>query len=126
MDDLKRELLHVVTEWDRAMIANDADAIGSFMVDEWVIVGPDGSVGGKSNFLAFIRSGALTHDEMTSEDVELRIYGDSAVVMARGFSGGRYEGQPFRVLERSSNFFVRDGGTWRCVHTHLSKLPESE
>jgi len=124
MDDNHRELLRVVDEWDRAMVANDAEAIGSFMADDWTIVGPDGSLGNKANFLALIAAGALTHDVMTSDDVQLRIYGDTAVVIARGVSGGAYQGQPFREVERSSNVFVKEGGRWRCVLTHLSRLAQ--
>ncbi len=38
------------------------------MADDWVIIGPDGRVGDKTTFLGLVKSGALTHDEMTSED----------------------------------------------------------
>ena len=120
------ELLRVAREWDEAMIANDADAIGSFMADEWVIVGPDGSVGEKGRFLELVRSGLLTHDVMTTEDATIRVYGDTAVLIARGVSGGTYDGQQFRELERASNVFVKNGGQWRCVLTHLSRLSEQE
>jgi ketosteroid isomerase-like protein len=125
-EDLKQELLDVAHAWDRAMIANDADAIGSFMADDWTIIGTDGSVGNKENFLAFIRSGALTHDFMTTEEMSVRIYGNTAVTNARGVSGGAYEGHPFRELERSSCVFVKESGRWRCVLTHLSRLAPNE
>jgi ketosteroid isomerase-like protein len=32
----------LANEWDRAMVENDADAIGRYMPDDWVIVGSDG------------------------------------------------------------------------------------
>ena len=116
------ELLRVAREWDQAMIANDADAIGSFMADEWVIVGSDGSVGAKDRFLDLVRSGLLTHDVMTTEDATIRVYGETAVLIARGVSGGKYDGQPFREVERASNVFVKKDGQWRCVLTHLSRM----
>jgi ketosteroid isomerase-like protein len=115
-----------IRDWDQAMIGNDPAAIGRFMADEWVIVGPDGSVSGKADFLSQVASGALTHDEMTSEDIDLRRYGDTVVVIARGVSGGRYEGQPFRLTERGSNVFVRRDDRWQCVLTHLSTLSADE
>lgn len=123
MDDLSRtELLGVVEAWDRAMVANDPDAIGRYMADDWVIVGPDGSVNGKEHFLRLVRSGELTHNVMESHDVDVRVYGEAAVVLARGLSGGAYAGQPFYLVERASSVFVRQGGSWRCVLTHLSRL----
>jgi ketosteroid isomerase-like protein len=121
-DEARTELIALAHAWDRAMVTNDADAIGSFMADDWTIVGSDGGVGGRERFLALVRSGALTHDVMTSEELDVRVYGDAAVVIACGVSGGRWQGQAFRETERSSSVFVRRGGGWRCVLTHLSKL----
>lgn len=127
MDDrAKQELVRVANEWDLAMVENDAEAIGRYMAEDWMIIGSDGSVGDKPTFLQLVESGTLSHDEMTSEDVSVRIYGDTAVVTARGVSGGKYQGQAFREVERSSCVFVRQQGQWRCVLTHLSRLaPEA-
>ena len=115
-------LRRVTEAWDRAMVTNDADAIGRYMADDWTIVGPDGSVGDRATFLALVRSGALTHDVMESHDVHVRVYGDAAVVLARGVSGGAFEGRRFHLVERVSCVFVRQAGEWRCVSTHLSLL----
>jgi ketosteroid isomerase-like protein len=108
------------------MVENNADEIGRFMADDWTIIGPDGSVGDKQSFLELVRSGALTHDVMESYDLKVRIYGDTAIVTAWGVSGGKYNGQPFREVERASNLFVRKDKVWSCVLTHLSRLPQEE
>jgi ketosteroid isomerase-like protein len=103
MDDRARQdLIRVAEEWDRAMVENDAEAIGRYMAEDWIIIGSDGSVGDKPTFLQLIESGTLSHDQMTSEDVRVRVYGDTAVVTARGVSGGKYQGRAFREIERSS------------------------
>jgi ketosteroid isomerase-like protein len=116
------ELIATAREWDRAMVENDAEAIGAYMADDWTIVGPDGSVSDKATFLALVASGTLSHDVLESHDLDVRVYGDAAVVVARGVSGGRYRGQKFREVERSSCVFVRQDGQWKCVLTHLSRL----
>lgn len=107
------------------MVTNDADAIGQYMADDWTIIGYDGSVCDKATFLDLIRSGALTHDVMESHDLNVRVYGDTAVVIARGVSGGKYQEQKFYLVERVSCVFVRQDGRWRCVLTHLSQLPQT-
>ena len=121
-DKAAEELLTVEKEWNRAMVQNDAEAIGRYMADDWTIIGPDGSVSDKPGFLGLVKSGALTHDVMESDDFTVRIYSDTAVVTARGVSGGKYRGQAFRVVERVSDVFVRQDGQWRCVSTHLSRI----
>lgn len=107
------------------MVTNDAAAIGRFMADDWIIVGPDGRVDGRERLLSLIASGELTHDTMTSEDLVIRVLGDCAIVVARGVSAGHYRGNRFREHERSSNLFVRREGRWICVLTHLSTLAAS-
>ena len=116
------ELIALATEWDRSMVGNDADAIGRYMADDWTIVGSDGSLRDKATFLGLVKSGVLTHNVMTSEDMRVRVYGDTALTISRGVSGGTYQGRPFREVERVSCVFVRQEGRWRCVLTHLSRL----
>jgi ketosteroid isomerase-like protein len=116
------ELIAAMEAWDHAMVANDPDAIGSFMSDDWAIVGPDGSVGGRERFLELVRSGDLMHDVMETHEPDIRFYGDVAVVIAKGASGGAYRGVPFHLVERVSCVFVRREGRWSCVLTHLSQL----
>ncbi len=118
------ELIAAMEAWDRAMVANDPDAIGSFMSDDWTIVGPDGSVGGKRRFLELVNCGDLTHDVMETHEPDIRLYGDVAVVISKGVSGGAYRGEPFYLSERVSSVFVRRGGRWSCVLTHLSQLAD--
>src|SRR5919106_3825816 len=113
-DSVREELIAVTNEWDRAMVENDAEAIGQYMADDWTIIGPDGSVGDKATFLGLIRSGMLSHDVMESEDLNVRVYGDAAVLTSRGVSGGTYQGQAFREVERASCVFVRQDGQWKC------------
>ena len=123
MSDLMRlELLRAVEAWDRAMVANDSDAIGQYMADDWTIIGPDGSVGGKPPFLELVRSGELAHNVMESHDLDVRFYGETAVVIGWGVSGGTYRGEPFHLVERVSSVFHRRTSGWVCVLTHLSLL----
>ncbi len=120
--DEVKELIAAAHEWDRAMVANDPAAIGRHMADDWTIIGSDGSTSDKAGFLGLVQSGVLTHDVMESHEVQVRVYGETAVVTSRGVSGGAFHGQRFYEVERVSCVFVRQSGMWRCVLTHLSKL----
>jgi ketosteroid isomerase-like protein len=119
VEDTLRDLAHA---WDRGMVRNDAEAVGSFMADEWEIVGSNGRAVDKASFLALVRSGDLVHDKMTSEDFHIRVFGDTAVVLTRGVSAGKYRGHAFREHERSTCVFVRRAGEWKCVWTHVSPI----
>lgn len=122
MSEPCHELIALAHAWDRAMTTNNAEAIGEFMAADWVIVGTDGRIGRKVDFLALVRAGTLSHDEMTSTDISVRLYGETAILLSRGYSGGQYQGHRFREYEQSSNVFVKEEGRWRCALTHLSAL----
>jgi len=104
------------------MVENDPEAIGRYMAAEWTIVGPDDYVFGRERFLELIASGDLVHTVMESHDVDVRVYGDAAVEIARGVSGGAHRGTPFYLVERVTCVWVRRAGAWVCVHTHLSPI----
>jgi ketosteroid isomerase-like protein len=118
-DTLQAELEAVEAAWGRAIVANDADAIGSFTTDDWQIVGEDG-ITGREDFLALVRSGDLTHESMSKITGSVRDLGDVAVLTGRGANTGHYRGEAFTSDEWITDVFVRTPGGWRCAHTHLT------
>ena len=119
---VKQELVKFGSEWAEAMVANDADRIGAFMADEWVIVSERG-VSTKEHFLGFVRSGALMHSafEMAGE-ARVRIYGDTAVYTCRVVNTAHFGGQTFEADEWTSDVFVKRDGKWLCVLSHITTV----
>ena len=120
--DAKEELLKLEKDFEQAVVTNNAEAIGKFLAGDWIIIDPDGGVIDKARFLSVIKSGALTHEMMESDDVNVRTYGDSAVVTALTTTKGKFAGQEFSTRERATDFFVKQGGRWQCVFSQLTKF----
>jgi hypothetical protein len=59
---VEEELIAVAAEWDRAMVENDAEAIGLYMADDWAILDLNGGVTDKATYLGLVTSGVLRHD----------------------------------------------------------------
>jgi ketosteroid isomerase-like protein len=119
---MQEELLKLEKEFEQAIIKNDAEAIGRFLADDWIIIGPDGGIIDKSRFLGVIKSGALTHETMESDDIRVRIYGDTAVVTGLTTTKGKYSGQDFTTQERATDVFVKQNGRWQCVLSQLTRF----
>jgi len=117
---MEEELLKVEKGFVDAIAKNDLDAIERFVIDDWIIINADGGIIDRERFLEVIKSGTLTHEMMESEDMRVRVYGDSAVVSALTRSKGKFMGQEFTTHERSTDVFVRRDGQWRCVLTQLT------
>lgn len=118
--DVRQELLKAESDFAKAVVKNDADAIGKFLGDEWEIIGPDGNIIVKARFLEVIRSGMLTHELMESEGMNVRSYGNSAIVTALTKTKGKFAGNEFATQERTSDVFVKRDGRWQCVFSHLT------
>ena len=116
------QLLQFEKDFQDAIVENNADAIGHFVADDWIIVGSDGKIIEKDRFLEVIKSGALTHHAMRFDEPRIRIYGDTTVITGRVTSAGTFMGTEFTTLERSTDVFVKIDGQWRCVLTQLSPI----
>lgn len=116
-----RELLDLAAAWRRAIVANDAEAIGRFVSEDWVLVDRDG-VGTREDFLSLVASGALTHSAMRPvEGTErVRVHGDLAVVTARVTNTAHFGGREFHADEWTTDVYHRTPRGWLCVHSHTT------
>ncbi len=117
---MQEELLKLENEFARAVASNDAYALDELLADDWIIVGPDGSITDKARFLGVIKSGVLSHELMESTDMRVRLYGNTAIVTGLTTTKGKFMKQDFASCERATDIFVKQTDHWRCVFTQLS------
>jgi Domain of unknown function (DUF4440) len=84
-----------------------AEAVGRFLADGSIIIDPDGGIIVRATFLGVMKSGALTHEMMASEDTRVRTDGNTAIVTALTTTKGKFSGQAFTTQERVTAVFVR-------------------
>ncbi|NMD60004.1 UNVERIFIED_ORG: uncharacterized protein (TIGR02246 family) [Nocardia globerula] len=119
-DDVQADILAIHEQWSTAIVSNDAERIGRFMADDWVIVSYSG-ITSKEQFLSIIQSGELTHSTFDRvNDARVRTYGDTAVLTARLTNTAHYRGRQFDADEWTTDVFVRRNGRWLCVLSHIT------
>ena len=121
-DTTQQEVLRLEKEFSEAIVENDADAVGRFLADDWIIIDPDGGIIDKATFLDVIKSGTLTHEMMESDDARVRIYGNTAMVTALTKTKGKFSGQVFTTQERATDIFIKQNGRWQCALSQLTKF----
>jgi ketosteroid isomerase-like protein len=119
---LAAELARVEEAFNLAMISNDVSRIGACIADDWVLVTPEVGVVPRARILHVIETGELSHDTMTKDVGRVKVYGDTAVVTARGRNTGSFKGQPIAADEWITDVYRRVGGRWLCVLTHLTPV----
>ena len=120
--EAEKELLKLEKAFAEAIVRNDLESIGRLVTDDWIIIDPNGEIVDRPRFFEVIKSGALTHDLMESEDFRVRVYGNCAVVTGIIRTKGRFMGQEFSTRERATDVFVKRDGRWQCVLTHLTRF----
>lgn len=113
--ETERELLKANQVYDDALLRGDAEALDRLYSDDFVYTTPDGEVRDKAQQLAFTRSGDLRLESGRSDDVKVRVYGDTAVMTGRFTAKGKFRGRVIDIRERYTAVWVRRRGTWRLV-----------
>jgi ketosteroid isomerase-like protein len=111
-------------ELTRALLANDANAVGRMLADDWIVVTAYGGVGERSDFLGGIREGVFSRRTMELSEPRVRIYGNVALVTTKLKTAGQLGGKPFDVTERQTDVLLWHDGSWSSVLTHETKLRE--
>src|ERR1044071_10402226 len=99
---MEEELLKLEEAFAKAIVKNDLEGIGGLVTDEWIIIDPNGEIVDRTRFFEVIKSGALTHDMMESEDLRVRVYENNAVVTAVTRTRGKFMGKEFSTRERAT------------------------
>jgi ketosteroid isomerase-like protein len=115
----EQKLIHLGKSWDEAMVRNNVEEIAQYMSEDWVIIGSNG-ITSKAIFLDSIKSGSVMHHKMDSDQMTIKLYGNTSIVISRGTSAGTYNGRSFNLYEWSTSVFIRQDGKWLCVSTMVT------
>jgi ketosteroid isomerase-like protein len=104
----------------QAQIHADAAALERIYADDFIGVGPSGTVRTKPQVISDFTSGDLKFQSITTDDLRVRVYGDSAVETGRSTMDGQDKGKTVPHDTRFTRVWVKQQGRWRLVANHYS------
>lgn len=110
--------------WDLAIVRKDAAAIADNMADSFRQIDSQGSMIDKPQFVAAITSDKLAIFPYQPEDVEIRFYGDVALVTGTTLLHGTYSGKPFQTHYRYTDTYAKEDGVWRVVNVQTTEIAQ--
>lgn len=110
--------------WDQAIVRKDAKAIAANMSDDFRQIRSNGAVANRQEFLDFVTSTELSIDPYTVDDLDVRIYGDTALLSGTTRMTGRYAGTAFKSHYRYVDVYVRRDGQWQVCNVQITEMPE--
>ncbi len=118
------EVVRVERRWVQAHRDLDLDAIEELLAEDYMQIRADGSVIGKAKALESYRSGKRHWDFANSDEYQITVHGDTAILVGRWRGRGENEGEPFDYSARFMSIYVRRAGTWRLVADQSTPLAE--
>ena len=104
----------------QAQIHADATALDRIYAADFIGVGPSGRVRTKPQVILDFTSGDLKFQSITTDDVQVRVYGNTAVETGRSTMNGQDKGNAVPHDTRFTRVWIKQHGRWRLVANHYS------
>ena len=104
----------------QAQIGADAAALDRIYADDFIGVGPSGTVRTKKQVILDFTSGTLKFQSITTDEVQVRVYENTAVETGLSTMNGKDKGTAVPRNTRFTRVWVKQQGFWRLVANHYS------
>ncbi len=118
------DLTRLEDAWALAVQNADTVALALILADDYVGTTAGGSVQNKDEYLVDFISGDRRTSSLTTEDLRVRVYGETAVLTHGGSAVSEYRGTSLSGRYRWTHVFVKRDGKWQAVANHVTRLAE--
>lgn len=116
-------ILDLLKRFGEAELAGDVDALGTLLDDQFVGVGPLGFTLTKAEWLERHASGDLKYQQISTDDVAVRHFGGTAILIAASTQQATYKGNPVPGSKLRTTYVAVDkDGTWTLAGLHISPM----
>ena len=123
--DKSQQVIQAEREWLDAHLRLDVSALDRLMADEYTQVNSQGELIGKLQILNSFQAGKRYWQEAESDDYQVRIYGEIALVFGRWRAKGENSGYSFNYIARYVSVWVYRNNRWQMVSDQSTEIPGS-
>jgi len=120
--DVVQELTKIKAEWSDAEKNRDIPYLDKLWADDAVFGTSLGTVVNKQQLIELIKGTDRTIDELKSDNIQVRVFGNTAIMTDHTTMRGTYKGAPFGGEYRYVRIFVKQGGEWRVELVQATPL----
>ena len=116
-DDTKEQILAIERARNQAILSGDAAALDRMTSDDYTFITLRGELRTKREIVQGFKSGTFHYESRSISDLNVRVYGDTAVVTGRSNQKGSENGKDYSAIT-GSHACIRGraaaGKRWRC------------
>jgi uncharacterized protein DUF4440 len=120
------ELTQIEHRLVKAWLESDRKTVDSILASEWSVIDLTGYVLTKEQVMKEIGSGERRIDSGSVDDLNIRRYGDTAIVTGRSVLSGTYQGQRASVTQRFTDVFIKRDGRWQVVASQGTQVGQTQ
>jgi ketosteroid isomerase-like protein len=126
---MKNEAQQAIIEAEEHLAAAslnlDLSVFEQLLHPDYLIVQPGGVIENKVETIASLASDTRYWQVAGSDEMEVRVYGDTAVVTGRWTGKGQNGDEPFDYQARFLSVWVKEAGLWRNVAFGSAPISDS-
>jgi ketosteroid isomerase-like protein len=122
MDSHEETVARLEREVGEALERCDVDTLQRLFADDFMGINPMGVEIAKADVLAQIGSSDYEPESIVNDVRRVRVFGDVAVVTARGTAKGKYKGQQADMVFVYTRIWIKRDDLWLAVAAHASPL----
>jgi uncharacterized protein (TIGR02246 family) len=120
----KAELTKIAQEYDKAILRQDADVFERLLSDDFVLIDFDGANLKKDEIISNARTGAMRFEAAKSDNLVIRMHGDTAILNGDWAEKGVFKGEPFDRKGRFATVLVKTNGEWKIVSDQVTEIKQ--
>jgi len=119
----EQEIRERLEQWVDALKRNDVATLDQILAEDFQYILDDGRTRSKTEELAPNRAGDIKFETISTEDVKVFVYGDTAIATGVGTFKGAFKGRPFTARERFCDVYQKRKGQWKVIASRPVSLP---
>jgi ketosteroid isomerase-like protein len=120
---VEQQLKQIEDDWTRANKDKDAATLRRIIREDWVGTDEKGKVLNREPFISLITSNPDVIESNENFGMQVRVYGNTAVVTGGIKQKGTRNGTAYTDTSRWTDVFVKRGGRWQAVVSQWVKVP---
>ncbi len=122
MQTIDEQARDLGTRWVQAEQSGDSATLDALSTDDFTLIGPLGFILDKQQWLDRYRDGNLVTRSLTWDDLSVRDYGSTAVVIGRHTQEAEFRGRRTDGEFRATHILVQRTGRWLLAGIQLSPI----
>ncbi len=118
----EQQIRRIEQDWLDAIVKRDASYLEKIEADDFIVTGPSGRTLNKQEDIKDTTSGETTFAKMTIDELNVRLYGDTAIAHGIATVKAHTKGKNESGRYAWTDVFVKMNGEWKAVSGQVTAI----